>query len=237
MDSFAELFSLIEKQKTYMTSKLLKEKIIKFYKSQWLPISEDFKKKFGESTYTFLENNFFELYKSTKTNILVKKRIVGILKCVEPILDNLQIELIRKYGVVIEYDKRKQILDELSKYGFNGTLDYLKNSEKDFERGDWKDACFNARLAIEEFMREFREKVTKKPVQKGNLGNHINPIKAKIGLKDGEIKLIEAGFYGFLSEKGSHATTDIPDREDSVIAIYIIYITSDYILKKYASYI
>jgi hypothetical protein len=237
LNSFSEIYSLIERQKTYITSKEIKEKISDFYKTNWLPISQDFKIKFGESSFNFVENNLFELYRSTKSNVLVKKRLLAIFKVVEPVLDGIQIEIIRKYGVVIEYDKKKQIVEELLRFQFNGTLTYLRNSEKDFQTGDWKDCCFNARLAIEEFMREFREKLTKKPVKNGTLGNHIPPIKNKIPLKDSEIKLINEGFYGFLSEKGGHATTDVPDREDSVISIYLIYIISDYLLKKYSSFI
>lgn len=236
MSSFSKLSELIEKQRTYITSKELKEKIAEFYKNSWLPISEDFKNKFGELNYNFIENSLFDLYKNTKTNVMVKRRLLSILKPIEPILDSIQIELIRKYGAIIEYDKRKQIVDNLIKYGFKGTLGYLKDSEGKFGNGEWKNCCFSARLAIEEFMREFREKVTKKSVQKGTLSNHINPIKQKVGLKEGEIKLIEEGFYGFLSEKGGHATTDIPDREDSAIAIYIVYLTSDYLLNKYSSF-
>jgi len=237
MTGFSELYFLIEEQKTYITNKNVKERISNFYKSYWLPISQDFKIKFGESSYNFIENNLFELYRNTKSNVLVKKRLITILKIIEPVLDGIQIELIRKYGVVIEYDKKKQIIEELIQYSFTGTLSYLKNSEKNFEKGEWKDCCFNARLALEEFMREFREKLTKKQVKSGSLGDHINPIKSKIKMKDSEIKLIKEGFYGFLSEKGGHATTDMPDREDSIIAIYLIYIISDYLLKKYSNYI
>jgi hypothetical protein len=238
VSDFFKFYENIKKQQvSYITEEKIKEEIADFYKTSWLPVSQDFKEKFGESTYNLIENNLFDLYRTTKANVLVKKRLLAILKNIEPLIDTIQIEIIRKYGVVIEYDKKKQIIEDLSKYNFSGTLKYLKNSERDFNGGDWKDSCFNARLSLEEFMRELREKITKKSVPKGTLSNHINPIKEKIGLKDGEIKLIEQGFYGFLSEKGGHATKDIPDREDSTISIYLVYIICDYILKKYSKYI
>lgn len=237
ISSFSQLIASIEKQNKYITTKLMKDKIEDFYKRDWLPISQDFKDKFGESSYNLVENKLFEIYRHTKANVLVKKKLIDALKIIEPILDNIQIETIRKYGTIIEYDKKKQILQDLTKYNFNGTIGYLKNSEKDFKSGDWKNTCSNSRLALEEFTRELREKVTRRSVPRGTLSNHITPIKVKTGLKDAEIKLIKEGFYGFLSEKGSHATIDIPDREDGVISIYLVYIVSDYILKKYSQYI
>jgi len=44
------------------------------------------------------------------------------------------------------------------------------------------------------------------------------------------------GFYGFLSNKGCHATTYKPSQEDAKIAIYLNLICVEFLLEKFGKY-
>jgi hypothetical protein len=115
---------------------------------------------------------------------------------------------------------------------FDGTLNYLKEAEEAYTKSKWKQSCFNSRLTLEEFLREFREKVLKTSIHFGTATDHISVLKTKLKLSLGE-QLLLKGFYGFLSNKGGHATTDRPTQEDAKMALYINYVCFEYFLEKF----
>jgi len=88
-------------------------------------------------------------------------------------------------------------------------------------------------LAIEEFLRSIREKISGTPITRGTLGDHIAySHKQENGITSSERQLIQTGFYSFLSEKGGHATKDIPSLEDAKVSLYILYIIIEYVYNK-----
>lgn len=236
IDEFSKLFEIIKSRKKYIRSSAYKDKLISFYEERWLPYSLDFKKKFGQNKFNIIEDGLYQSYKYAKSSFFEKSKVILLFKRIEKVLEGIKIDLIRKYGYVIEYNKKDDIIKDLKKFGFKGTVSYLNDAEKDYKNNKWKTACFNSRLAMEEFLREFREKITGKSVSGGTVGDHTSHLKNIKKLSNGEEKLIKNGFYGFLSNKGGHATKDIPTPEDAKLSIYLNYICYEYFLEKFGKF-
>jgi len=232
-----EAITFVKGHKKYIKASESKRKLANLYIKYWLPYSTDFKSKFGKKTHSIIESNLSKIYSFTKKDFFEKKKVLQLLSNISPFLDEIKIDLIRKYGYVIEYNKKTEIVKKLQKINFKGTLEYLKNSEQDYNSGKWKPCCFNARLAMEEFLREFRENVTGKSVRGGTVGDHISVLEPILNIQLGDKLLIKNGLYGFLSNKGGHATTENPQLEDSKMSLTINYIFYDFFLEKFGGFL
>ncbi len=232
-----EIISLVKEHKKYISSIRSKNKLADLYLKHWLPYSIDFKDKFGKDQYSKIEGSLSEIYRLTKKDFFEKKKIIHLLNNIAPILDEIKVDLIRKYGYVIEHNKKTDIVKKLSELNFDGTLKYLKNSEVDYDTGKWKSCCFNARLSMEEFLRKFRTNVTGKSVHGGTVGDHISILEPILQIQLGEKLLIKNGFYGFLSNKGGHATVEDPKLNDAKMSLTINYIFYDFFLEKFGGFL
>lgn len=229
-----KLKNLVENSGNYIGSVKTKEELLKFYRNSWLPISEDFKNKFGIERFSKIEENAAELYKLAKTTRPSKDKVLVLLSEIEEIIDQIEIEMIRKHGSVIEVNAKEEIKNLLQTLGFTDTLSYIKKAETEFSGGNNKECCIQSRLAIEEFFRNLREKHVGNPIPRGTLGDHVDYLEKRLHImRHSERCLIQNGFYSFLSEKGNHATADVPTLDDAKISLYILYVLLEYCLEKY----
>jgi len=166
-----------------------------------------------------------------------KAKLIIELKKIVPVLDEIKLYHLRNYGYIIETSKKDEVIDTLKAKKFSGTLKYLTESEKDFKVAKWKPSCFNSRLALEEFLREFREQFSNSHVKGGTVGDHVANLKAPLSFELGEIQLIKNGLYGFLSNKGGHATKDRPSEEDAKLAITLNYVFIGYFFEKFGRFL
>jgi len=215
----------------YIRSTYKKNLIYNFYKKVWLPLSENFKKDFGLKSHNLIESNAKKMYELAKKDYFVKDDMLHLLRNIENILEEIEFDLIRR-GSVIEMDEKKEILDLLNKFTFSKTIEYINKSEEEFSQNKWKESCYQTRLAIEEFFRKIREVVSNSSIQRGTCGEHLDYLQNKNLISFSERKLVQYGFYAFLSEKGDHATKEIIDEIDAKISIYIFYILVEYFIQK-----
>jgi len=221
----------VSKSSTYIRSEAIKNLISDFYKKNWLPVSEKFNLNFGTDVHDKVESELTRLYDLSKKNYFPKSSVLQIIQGLERIFDGIHIEMIRK-GSVIEMETKKEIMDSLKKSGFSDTLTFIQNAEKEFSQKKSKETCQQVRLSIEELFRKIREITTATPMTRGTLGDHLDHLEKLNKISFAERQLIQKGFYAFLSEKGDHATKDVPDESDAKISLYIFYIIVEYILEK-----
>jgi hypothetical protein len=231
LDDLLNLKREISKSSIYIRSEASKNLISDFYKTDWLPISEKFNVNFGTDIHDKVESEFTKLYDLSKKDYFLKSSALQILQSLVEILDGLHVEMIRK-GSVIETDTKKEIIDSLTKSGFSNTLTFIQNAEKEFSQKKSKETCQQVRLSIEEFFRKIREMISGTPITRGSLGVHLDHLENLNKISFAERQLIQKGFYAFLSEKGDHATSDVPDESDAKISLYIFYIIVEYVLEK-----
>jgi hypothetical protein len=198
-----------------------------------LPGSEDFRKKFGKKNFEVVESNARAMYNLVKTPKPWKAELISHINNIEGILDEIELEFIRQYGSVVEISAKEEIIKTLRDRGFVGVIGYIKKAETEFSNKNSKECCYQARLAIEEFFRFIREKISQKNVPRGSLGDHLDYLeKVTQTITHSERLLVQNGFYAFLSEKGNHATKDVPSPEDAKLSLYILYILTEYYLEK-----
>lgn len=237
LSDFDGLLSLIKTQKTYIRSRETKAKIIQLYESKWLPYSLDFKATYGDDEYSTIETALLNCYRRAKKDIIEKTKIIQELNKVETVLERIKLSNLRNYGFIIEKSRKNDVIDILKTKQFVGTLKYFSEAEKDHQSGKWKASCFNSRLALEEFFREFREKFQKCRISGGTVGEHIEILKGPLCIEQGELQLIKQGLYGFLSNKGGHATKDKPTEEDSRLSIILNYVFIEYFIEKFGKFL
>lgn len=234
LEELMRIKKMVEKSGSYVGSSTSRESIVSFYKNTWLPISEDFRKKFGKKNFMVVEENARAMYDLIKSPKPWRAELLTDIGKIQQILDEIELDFIRRYGSVIEINVKEEITDILKMQGFVETVSYIKKAETEFSAGNHKECCYQARLAIEEFFRNVREKASGKIVTRGSLGNHIDYLQkqAKV-ITFSERQLIQYGFYAFLSEKGDHATKDTPSPEDGKLSLYVLYILIEYCLDKF----
>lgn len=232
-----DLLRFIKSHKKYISSRSAKDRIIAFYESFWLPHSLDFKKKYGEKKHLIIQTALSNSYKYAKKDHVEKNKLIQELQKVEPVLEEIKHEYLINYGYIIQHDTKTEVISDLKSKNFVGTLKYLNEAENEFQLGKWKPSCFNSRLALEEYLREFRQKVFKKQIKVGTVSDHVAELKSHLGLELGEIQLIKNGLYAFLSNKGGHATTDRPSEEDANLAITLNYIFIGYFFDKFERFL
>ena len=234
LDELRQLKETIEKCGGYVGSVSTRENVAMFYKQSWLPIFEDFKSKFGSERAEIIEANARAMYDLSKSSKPWRKSLLGHINEIDQVLDEIELDIIRQQGSVIEVNAKNEIISVLETKGFVDTTSYIRKAEAEYSGGNNKECCIQSRLAIEEFFRNLRERHSGKSTPRGSLGDHMNYLEkqAKI-VTFSERQLIQRGFYAFLSEKGNHATKDIPTPEDSKLSLYILYILIEYCLDKF----
>ena len=221
----------IAKSSKYIRSEASKNLISDFFKNIWLPVSEKFNSDFGSDIHDEVDSSITKLYQLSKKEYFLKSSALQILQDLEKKFDGIHVEMIRK-GSVIEMDTKREIMDSLKKSGFSDTLIFIQNAEKEFSQKKSKETCQQVRLSIEEFFRKIREMISGTQISRGTLGDHLDHLEKLKKISFAERQLIQKGFYAFLSEKGDHATKDVPDESDAKISLYIFYIIVEYILEK-----
>lgn len=237
IQEYYDIIKFIKGHQKYIRSGKSKQRISDFYEKSWLPYSQNFKKLFGDKDYDIIEKALNSAYKFCKRDFIEKNKIKSIFHLVEPIVENIKLNLIRDYGFIIEKSQKENIIEALKNSGFNSALTYLQEAEEDFKNGKLKPTCFNVRLAMDEFFREFREKVFKKTISGVTAPEHIVALNNKLKIPSSEQSLLKNGVYLFLSHKGGHGTTDRPSSEDAKLSINLIYICFDYFLNKYGKHL
>jgi len=233
MEELRQIQRMVKESGSYVGSSTTRENIANFYRNTWLPISEDFKKKFGKENFKVIEDNAHALYDLVKAPKPWKTDLLRHIGKIEEILDEIEIDSIRRQGSVIEINAKEEITNILKSKGFADTVSYIKKAETEFSGGNYKECCYQARLAIEEFFRNMREKFSGKSVGRGILRDHMDYLQKQANvITFSERQLIQRGFYAFLSEKGNHATEDVPSLEDGKLSLYILYTLIEYCLDK-----
>jgi hypothetical protein len=234
LQELRELKETIEKCGRYVGAVSARESIANFYKESWLPISEDFKSKFGSKNADIIEANARAMYDLSKSAKPWRKSLLGYINEIEQVLDQLELDVIRHQGSVIEINAKDEIISVLESKGFIDTTNYIRKAEAEYSGKNDKECCIQARLAIEEFFRNLRERDSGKITPRGTLGDHMDYLEKQAKIVNfSERQLIQRGFYAFLSEKGNHATKDTPTPEDSKLSLYILYILIEYCLEKF----
>jgi hypothetical protein len=218
----------------YIRSVRVKELMINFFKKSWLPNSEYFKDNFGLKKFNIIEGNSKKLYDLAKREYFTKKDALSLINPIEKILEEIDFDLIRR-GSIIEINMKKEIIDSLKRNNFSKTVEYASNAEKEFSQNKWKETCIQSRLAIEEFLRKVRENMKNESIERGTGSDHLDYLEHEKIISFGERKVLQNGFYHFLSEKGDHATKEIIDEIDAKTSLYIFYIFVEYISNKLKS--
>ncbi len=228
---------LIKAQKKYIRSAQTKQSIKDFYENEWLPYSNDFKKRFGQTDYNAIENVLIGVHALCKRDVIEKNKIIRLLNPVSSTLDRIKFNLIRDTGLVIDESQKEDILKILNKFNFKETIAYIEDAEKDFKNNKLRPACTNARHAVDEFFRNFREVLFGNKISGVTATEHISIINNKLHLPSSEQALLKNGLYVFLSHKGGHGTTDRPSPEDVKLSINLVYILFEYFLNKYGKFL
>ncbi len=228
------LKELVKDSGKHIYAQTLKDGLSSLYKDEWVPLSQDFRTKHGDRVYKSVEDNLRKLSEYARRRDVPKKSVLPILKELETALEEIEIEEIRSSGSSVKPDIRDEMLALLDSKSFGRTVEYIREAEKEFAETKFKESCIHARLAIEELFRRARETKSGASVSRGMLPNHIDYFKQLGLISDAEEKLIRFGFYGFLSEKGNHATTEAVSREDAQLSINILYSLVQYCLSKFS---
>lgn len=232
LTDLSKLKKELQNSSRYIRSYIIKESISDFVKKSWLPLSENFKSDFDEEKFSKIEDNSQKLFKLSKRGFFEKSEALKYVELMESALEDIEFELIRK-GSVIEIDEKKEIIEILIKNNFTETVRYAEKAELEFSQGKWKESCYQIRLSIEEFFRDIRERIFKKSVNRGTLGDHLEILEKQINfISFSERQLIQRGFYAFLSEKGDHANKEVVTPDDAKTSIYIFYILLEYVIGK-----
>lgn len=237
IQEYYDIIKLIKSHKKYIRSDSTKQCLSEFYEKKWLPYSLDFKKQYGQQNYDIIENALLWAYKNSKKDFIEKNKIKTRLEQISSVLDGIKHSLIRNYGFIIETSQKENIIKTLRQLDFKDTIGFIEDSEKEFRNGHSKPACTNARHAMDEFFRNFRERLFNKNIVGVTATEHIGTINNKIKMPSSEAALFKNGVYLFLSHKGGHATTDKPTPEDAKLSINLIYICFEYFLEKYGKYL
>jgi len=234
--SYYELIEIIKKRRKYIRSKKIKQLIINYYEEKWLPYSKDFKKQYGAEYHDKIENTLYAAYSMCRKEVVAKKKLKETMIEIENIIETLKLNLIRDYGFIIEKSRKEKVVDNLKNLNFKGTIKYIKSAEKEFEKGEMKTSCDKSRLSVDEFFREFREKVFNTEIYGVSATEHIAALNNKLNITKAEQALIKNGIYVFLSHKGGHATTDNPTPEDAKLSLDITYALFNYFIEKFSKY-
>jgi hypothetical protein len=232
LEAVLELRLMVQQTKRYISSEKIKKKMRELYKERWVPMSVHFGEQYGPEQCAELEEGFQVLFENGKRHHVEKRRIMNILVELENHLERIDIENLRASGSAVEPKIREELVGLLRSKGFGKTIEYMRKAEAEFAEGKYKESCIQSRLALEEIFRRAREIDSGKPVPRGMLPNHIDYFKKNGLLSDAEEKLIRYGVYGFLSEKGNHATLEEISLEDAQLSININYSLAHYLLEK-----
>ncbi|UCB56478.1 MAG: hypothetical protein JSV30_04520 [Candidatus Omnitrophota bacterium] len=236
IQEYFDIVKFSKAHKKYIRGNKSKRRLSDFYEKSWLPYSRNFEKIFGKKDHDIIEGALYSIYKLCKKDFIEKKRIKSILNLTTPTIENIKLNLIRDFGFIIERGQKENIIEILKNAGFESTIIYIEDAENDFKNGKSKSTCTNTRHAIDEFFREFREKVFKKSISGVTASEHIAALNNKLKIPTSEQSLLKNGIYVFLSHKGGHGTTDRPSLEDAKLSINLIYICFEYFLNKYNKY-
>jgi hypothetical protein len=237
IQGYYDIIKFVKGHKKYIRSEKSKQRLSSFYEKTWLPYSLNFKTRFGIKDHDIIEKALNSIYVLCKRDFIEKNKIKSILLSADTAIENIKLNLIRDCGFIIERSQKENITEALKKGGFNGTLTYLEEAESDFKNGKFKSACSNVRHAMDEYFREFRERVFKQSISGVTASEHIAALNNKLKIPSSEQCLLKNGIYLFLSHKGGHGTTDRPLREDAKLSINLIYISFEYFLSKYGKYL
>ncbi len=233
LKKYNDIEVLIKGHKKYIRSTQTKQILRNLYEKEWLPYSLNFKSRFGQEDYNAIESALKSIYLLSKKDFIEKNKIKNLLNSASPALEGIKLNLIRDFGFIIEESQKERIIKTLKQFNFSETIIYIENAEKDLRSNKPKPACSNARHAVDEFFRNFREMLFKKKISGVTASEHIAVINNKLNMPSSELALLKNGLYVFLSHKGGHGTTDKPSPEDAKLSIDLIYILFGYILDKY----
>ena len=216
---------------TYVSSNKMKGSIRDLYMKGWVPISLEFKKRHGQGSYDEIEEALSKLYEYSRRHHIQKDKVMAVIRTVIPLLERIEIESIRN-GSSIEPGTRESLRRVLGEKGFSRATGYVDKAETEFSDGKYDETCIQSRIAIEEVFRQARELHSGRAVRRGTLPNHLDYFKKEGLISEAEEKLLRYGFYGFLSEKGNHATLESVSREDAQLTLSLLYSLTQYVLVK-----
>lgn len=151
LDDLNKLKRSVQESGEYVGSVSTRKNISDFYRNQWLPISLEFQKKFGNEGVKIIEENASKMYELAKSTKPPKTKLLENIKAIDCILEKYELNSIREQGSSVEHSVKEQLKSTLNSMGFESVCDFIKKAEAEYSAGNDKECCIQTRLAIEEF--------------------------------------------------------------------------------------
>ena len=102
MDEIERLKQSIQESGEYVGSVSTRKNISDFYRNQWLPVSQEFRTKFGDDNFRIIDENAFTMYESAKSPKPSKTKLLTNIKEIARILERLELKSIREQDPSLE---------------------------------------------------------------------------------------------------------------------------------------
>ncbi len=225
IDNLERLKKLTNKKSKTISSKDIKDEIKNNYEL-WLKFKEEIKKDCPQDYSLIVEDfeNFYSFYSKSRFS---KTKILRLLKKLITKLDKIRLNNFSK-GINFKEDYKEKVYSLLNEKEFSQVLVYLNKAESEIKK-DAETSCGKSREAIEEFFRVIREKIERKTILRGTLGQHVFELEKRKLISQVESQFFKKGVYSFLSEKGNHANKERKEEIDALFGFKLVIITIEYI--------